>query len=115
MKVKIVEIADAGILFDNGWFLYHDHTPDCCEYNYADWKQLEHTGIENEKFDLKDDALVSVVDDHGIKIRAISGYAYFVPCYSDQSGYYSDEVEIRLHDGKKKSTLLLTTRGKLGE
>ena len=46
MKIKIFE---RGYLeFDNGSYISSEHSPDCCEYNYADFTQLDDIAIETD-------------------------------------------------------------------
>ena len=93
-NIKVIEITDKYILFDNGYQITYYHTPDCCEHNYADFNQLEDTGIENFIFkDLKFEA----VDGKGFRFGD-DRLMFFVPCYSDQDGYYSTDLDIYLND-----------------
>ena len=51
MKHKIASITDVGIAFSNGSVITCEHIADCCEYNYADFNQLEEEAL-NREFDL---------------------------------------------------------------
>ena len=39
--MKIIEITNDYIKFDNGKCITYDHEQDCCEDNYADFDQLD--------------------------------------------------------------------------
>lgn len=39
--MKIKKVDDIRILFDNGSEITFDHVQECCEYNYADFEQLD--------------------------------------------------------------------------
>lgn len=91
--MKIILITDEEILFDNGCKLTYYHTADCCEHNYADFTQLEDTGIENEEFEFNT-KMFEFKDGEGFRLVAKSGNKYFVPCYSCQNGYYSSDLDI---------------------
>ena len=39
--IKITKIDDEQILFSDGSRITFDHEQDCCEYNYADFQQLD--------------------------------------------------------------------------
>lgn len=40
--MKIIKYGnDEGIVFDNGNSLWDTYSQSCCEYNYAEWDQLE--------------------------------------------------------------------------
>jgi len=88
MKIKV--ITDEYIEFDNGSKITFDHEQDCCEYNYADFSQLEDTGIEQENFT---EPLQFEVTETGFRFGN-PGKMYYVPCYSSQNGYYTTEVDI---------------------
>ena len=89
--MKIRYVTDDHILFDNGNTITFDHDQDCCENNYADFMQLD------------DEARAYDYDEKNMRFEAVEGSGFrfgdnrrmfFVPCYSDQDGYYSDKIEI---------------------
>ena len=95
--MKIREVTDRHILFDNGSEITYDHAQECCEYNYADFSQLD------------DEARAYDYDEQNMKFEAVenSGFRFgdnrrmfFVPCYSDQNGYYSADIEIYYNNVK---------------
>jgi len=88
MKVK--DIVEDGIFFDNGDFMGYEHCPDCCEINWPDFRQLKDTGIFNEKFTTP---LTFEKCEYGFRFGN-EGKMYYVPCYTDQNGYYSNNVDI---------------------
>lgn len=85
-KVRVVEIADDWIMFDNGIKIRHYHDQDCCENVYADWPALRITDIMQKVFK---EIVIKGVPEIGILING-----YLVPCYNEQNGYYSDELEL---------------------
>lgn len=91
--MKIIKITDEEILFDNGCKLTYYHDQDCCEHNYADFTQLEDTGIENEEFEFSE-KMFEFEDGEGFRLVAKSGNKYFIPCYSRQNGWYSCGLDI---------------------
>ena len=102
MKVKSID--DYGIYFDNGDYIGWEHYQDCCEQNWPDFRQLKDTGIFNEKFNTP---LTFEKCEYGFRFGN-EGKMYYVPCYSDQNGYYSYEVEITYFDhNTKKSSYVL--------
>ena len=94
--MKVVKIDEEKIVFDNDTYITFNHHPDCCEYNYADFMQLKDTGIENETFDTN--LIFEKVDGSGFRFGNV-GKMYFVPCYSEQNGYYSTDIDIEYHRG----------------
>lgn len=93
--MKIEKITNEHVLFDNGSKITFDHEENCCEYNYADFPQLEDTGVEQEEFK---EPLIFESAGSGFRFGN-KGKMYFVPCYSAQNGYYTTEVDI-YYDGK---------------
>jgi len=89
--MKVVKINDEMVLFDNGYKITYDHDQDCCECNYADFEQLRDTGIEKEDF--SPDLIFVGVGDYGFRFGN-PGKMYYVPCYSQQNGYYTYAVDI---------------------
>lgn len=82
------------IEFENGSILTSAHLPDWCEYNYADFMQLEQLALAHD-FDKK--LRFEYVDDCGFRFGD-KHRMFFVPCYSMQNGYYSSVVDIWYND-----------------
>lgn len=95
--MKITQITEQGLLFDNGTTIKDIHEQDCCEHVYADWKQLGDTDVFQHEF--SEELSIECIDDSGFRIDG-----YFVPCYNSQNGWYSSELElhITLKNGYKK-------------
>lgn len=95
--MKIWKVTEKGIEFYDGSKITYYHAQDCCEDNYADFEQLEDLAFSHDfKFPLKFEAVEGSGFRFGDERRM-----FFVPCYSEQNGYYSDEITI-LYDGKEK-------------
>lgn len=92
---KIISIEENELKFSDGTRIHCDHEQDCCEYNYADFNALD------------DIARGYDFDTANLKFRAVDGCGFcfgdhpqrmfFVPCYSDQNGYYSDQIDVYLN------------------
>jgi hypothetical protein len=94
-KMKIKKITHNAIIFDNGSKIDYDHKTDCCEDNYADFEQLEESA-HNETFEEK-----LIFEQHETGFRfGNEGKMYYIPCYSEQNGYYTCEIEIYFNDEK---------------
>jgi len=102
--MKIKEINSEEIIFDNGIVIGYEHYQDCCEHVYADFESLKYSSILNHNFGCLS---IEDVPDFGIKLNGFP-----IPCYNDQNGYYSDDlqliikypnnpIEIRLEISKK--------------
>lgn len=98
--MKIKNITEDIILFDNGKIIYYDHNQQCCEYNYADFEQLDDLARD---YDFSENLKFEAVDDCGFRFGD-ERQMFFVPCYSEQNGYYSSDVDI-YYDGHKVLTV----------
>ena len=94
--IKIVKVDDDCIEFDNGSKITYDHEPDCCEENYADFCQLEELARKTA-FTLP--LSFESVENGGFRFGN-PGKMFFVPCYSAQNGYYSDDIDIYFNNRK---------------
>ena len=88
--MKIIEVSEEHILFDNGSEITFDHHRDCCEYNYADFEQLDDIALAAT---FKEDLIFESIENAGFRFGN-KGNMHFVPCYSSQNGWYSTEVSI---------------------
>ena len=98
--MKIKEITEDHILFEDGSKITYDHEQECCECNYADFEQLEEGAFETD-FDTKS-MVFEVLEYSGFRFGN-KGKMFFVPCYSVQNGFYSADVDI-YYNGEKVIT-----------
>ncbi|MGL4951018.1 MAG: hypothetical protein ACRC4M_04285 [Mycoplasma sp.] len=89
MRFKLFE----GSVDIGDYEIFDEHFQQCCEDVYADWGCLKGTTFCDEDFNYIE---IENVEDTGFKING-----YFVACYNEQNGYYSDELEIVV---ERKST-----------
>lgn len=101
--MKILSIHEDQINFDNGYYMFCDYTPSCCEYNYADFSYIENynifphskaKSIYDLEFDPENIHLTNDEEHEGFTFSDKQGNKIFVPCYSAQNGYYSNDVNI---------------------
>ena len=95
--MKIVKITEEAIIFDNGNTITFDHDQDCCEWNYADFQQIDYKEIYSMEFD--ENLLFESVEEAGFRFGSHPLRMIFVPCYSDQNGYYTNNICI-YYNGK---------------
>lgn len=96
--MKIVNITNDAIIFDNGTTITYEHEQDCCEDNFADFLQLDDIA---RSYNFDTDLQFEAIDGAGFRFgdrRAM----FFVPCYSDQNGYYSSNIEIYVTGYRRK-------------
>lgn len=89
-NIKIREIADDYILFSDFSMISYDHCQDCCEENYADFKQLDD---EAKNYLFIEPLIIERVEGSGFRFGD-KYRMFFVPCYSMQNGYYSSDLDI---------------------
>lgn len=96
---KIKKIDDNYLEFDDGAVITCDHEQDCCEYNYAAFDAIDDickkTDFDTEKLRFE------AVEDSGFRFGNMPNKMFFVPCYSSQNGYYSDELDV-YYNGRLK-------------
>lgn len=95
--MKIKEVTSEYILFDDGQIITFDHFQECCECNYAEFEDLDKDALD---FEFKKDLDFEAVDNAGFRFGNKGVIMYFVPCYSEQNGYYTTMIDIYLN-GKK--------------
>lgn len=89
--MRIIEINDEEIRFDNGEYISYSHYQDCCECNYADFSQLDDIA-RNAEFSTPLD--FEFLEEQGFRFGNLPNQMFFVPCYSEQNGYYSSDIQI---------------------
>lgn len=88
--MKIKEATSKHILFDNGNEITTDYFAECCEWNYADFEQLDDLALAH---DFKGKLHFEEVDGAGFRFGD-DRRMFFVPCYSVQNGYYSSYIYV---------------------
>lgn len=92
---KIINIEENSIEFSDGTVIHCDHCQDCCEYNYADFPQLDDLA---RNYNFKTSKLrFEAVDGSGFRFGDSPFRMFFVPCYSSQNGYYSSDIDVYLN------------------
>lgn len=87
---KIILVTEGRIRFSNGKSITFDHLQDCCEYNYADFKQVDDIAYE---YEFTEPLIFETVEDYGFRFGN-KGKMVSVPCYSEQNGFYDSTVDI---------------------
>lgn len=111
--MKITKWDDDRITFDDGSYISYDHNQDCCEYNYADFSVLDVMLGRDKDYTEFDSFEINAVDYGGFLIKLLRSatnssvsrphifYPYrniFIPCYSEQNGYYTTNITIIYSD-----------------
>ena len=100
------------VVFSDGSTITYSHEPDCCEYNYADFSVLDifYDGEEFNDYYISETEYGFVLNlvccaPHRMELPMHElGYftvkKIYIPCYSEQNGYYSNSLMIHI-EGKK--------------
>ena len=99
-RVKVVKVDSDSLEFDNGVVLSSDHESDCCEQHYLSLADLTIADFEGLEFDLTSDDFFERIDGYGIALKPLVGFPVRVPGYGYNNGYYSDQLDLILSDGK---------------
>ena len=111
-NIKIIGYDDEAISFSDGSSITFDHEQDCCEYNYADFNVLD-VFYHGETFK---DYHILPNEDGFILVLEKTPYEWmkiFIPCYSEQNGYYTNQLDIYINN--KSRVLCLSTYAKLND
>lgn len=105
--MKIKEVKEESIIFNNGYKLEYYHEQDCCESVYAEFEILKDYNVSlvtGKSIDLKEidfeeslTKLIEGVKEAGFNMISKIGEKFFVPCYNSQNGYYSSDLELILY------------------
>ncbi len=94
---KISDVSTGWLRFANGVRMTSDFESECCEWNYANFAELD---TEALNYDFDTDNLRFEACEYGFRFGDCPERMFFVPCYSEQNGWYSNDVDVYL-DGKK--------------
>lgn len=93
---KIIKTEENLIEFEDGTKITCEHEQDCCEHNYADCEQIDDLA---KAYDFDTSRIrVEAIDGSGFRFGDNPNRMFFVPCYSEQNGYYSDDIIICINE-----------------
>ena len=92
--MRIANVSEECITFDNGNTITFDYEEDRCNdvYNWADFSVLTPSVI-NYDYNFPSNLKFKAVNEAGFMFGC-PGHWIFIPCYSDQNGYYTDYIDI---------------------
>nr|DAX62318.1 MAG TPA: hypothetical protein [Caudoviricetes sp.] len=97
--MKVIESGDGYLEFDNDLILESFYSQDCCERNYLDFEGGLPVGTELPTMNSKEFAEAINIKEDGFSIKDIHGIPKWVQARSEQNGYYSSGVNLRIKDG----------------
>lgn len=93
-KVRVLQVTQDFILFENEIKLYSNHDSDCCEHHWLSFGDLTMSDFDGLKFDLSGDAFFKRIKGYGIELIPVKGHSVKIPGYGSNNGYYSDQLEL---------------------
>lgn len=112
--MRITEVNDEQMVFDDGTTISYGWDGDGYERNYADFEAIMDDELRESEFDFFELSLPEEEENQGGFFITFCGMPHqmlgtydkkcWVPCYSEQNGYYTTELEIFVND---ESTLKL--------
>ena len=102
MKVKVLSIESEGLKFTDGFSIYSDHRSDCCEWHWMETEALTMKDFDGLEFDLSNDNFFKRIEDYGIELVPIHGHSVKIPCYGNNNGYYSNQLDLVLFKDEKQ-------------
>lgn len=99
MELTIKEITDYYVKFSDNSIITFSHEQDCCECNYADFNAIDNV---SKAYVFNDPIIFEAVPNAGFRFGN-TGKMVFVPCYSYQNGFYSDDIDI-IYGGQRVLT-----------
>ncbi len=99
-NLKVVNVSSECIEFDKGLKLYSNHDSACCESHELWFDDLTIEDFKDLSFDLSKDDFFKRIPNYGIELIPIKGWSVKIPGYGRNNGYYSDQLDLILTDGK---------------
>lgn len=101
-KLKVLEIGNDFISFENNIKLFSFHESDCCEHHELNLKDLTIEEFDGLEFDLTNDNFFKRIPDYGIELIPIYGHSVKIAGHGYNNGYYSDQLDLIIEqDGKQ--------------
>lgn len=89
--MRIKKITNQYIVFNDNSVITFNHDQDCCEHNYANFPYIrQEPGIFAHDFNKN---LIFENAEGGFRFGDPS-FMVYVPCYSEQNGYYTMFIDV---------------------
>lgn len=102
--VRVKSIGFESLTFDDGSVLESYHDQDCYEHHYLSFADFTLKDLEDAIFDFSKEPFFEKVPSFGIRLLPINNHPIPVPGYSNNNGYYTDNLFLVLimPDGTKR-------------
>lgn len=97
--MKVIKSKDGYLEFDVGLILESFYSRGCCEYNYLDFEGGLPVGTELPTMNAVEFSKAIKIKEDGFSVKDIHGIPKWVQARSEQNGYYSSGVNLRIKDG----------------
>lgn len=103
--MKITEIGEESLTFDNGCVLMSTHWQECCEWHWLDFSVMransyvstingKHINIYEQDFDFSNGVTFERVEGLGIMLLDAEGNKYLINGYNDNNGCYYTNIDL---------------------
>jgi len=99
-NLKVINIDNETIEFENGLKLCSNNEKDCCEAHYLSMEGLTIEDFNGLEFDLTKDDFFKRIEGYGIELISIKGHSIRIHGYCYSNGYYSSKLNLVLTNGK---------------
>lgn len=105
--MKITNIDDESLIFDDRSMLFTVHEQDCCESHYLDFSVMKMYNINKygrplniyeQEFDFSEGVPFKKVEDIGIILFDTDENRYLICGYGYNNGYYGTAIDLRYCD-----------------
>ena len=107
-KLKVVKINTNEIVFDGGVTLSSDHHQNCCEHHELCLGDLTMSDFDGLEFNLADDSFFKRIANYGIELIPIHGHSVKIAGHGYNNGYYTDNLELVITNGKDRKIFDIT-------
>lgn len=99
-RTKVIRVCSESIEFNCGYVLTYLHNQDCCENHYLSFDYVTLSDFDGLYFNLSNNNFFNKIESYGIELIPLNGFSVKIPGYSDNNGYYSDNLFLILLNEK---------------
>lgn len=106
--MKIKQINEEELIFDDGSILMSAHDQDCCEWHWLDFSVMSYynvgtssgkeINILEQEFDFSNGVTFKKVEDVGILLMDTDDNKYLICGYGSNNGYYGTNINLEYRD-----------------
>lgn len=108
VPMRVKEVNNTAIIFEDGTRLYSDHDQDCCEIHQLNLQDLELEDFFGLEFDLTGSGFFRRINGYGIELIPIFGHSVKIAGHGYNNGYYSSNLKLVIESGEHIRTFDIT-------